>query len=220
MHRNEAVWLFDRLRRVDADLLSPVLNLGSSTREYREVEQPWIHDELIGPLSRRGVRFLHADLKDDDGVDVSGDVFDDAHFDLLKALGAKTVLCCNMLEHVLDPGGLARRCQALVPAGGRIAVTVPRSYPHHRDPIDTLFRPTPEDVTALFDDVEVIEGAVITTGSYRDQICARPWIVFRHVFRAPFPFLGFERWKRSMRKLYWVSHPYLQTCVLLRKRGA
>ena len=60
------------------------------------------------------------------------------------------LLCCNVLEHVRDPGEFARRCAMLVRPGGVIVVTVPRSYPHHADPIDTLYRPTPEEAAALF----------------------------------------------------------------------
>ena len=62
----------------------------------------------------------------------------------------RALLCCNVLEHVRDPGEFARRCGTLVMSGGVLAVTVPRSYPHHSDPIDTLYRPTPEEAAALF----------------------------------------------------------------------
>jgi hypothetical protein len=34
--------------------VSPLLNLGSSTRAFREVAKPHIHDELFGPLKRPG----------------------------------------------------------------------------------------------------------------------------------------------------------------------
>ena len=217
MHENEAAWIYDKLRRIDPDVLSPILDIGSSTREYREIIQPWIQGVLIGPLQNRGIRVIHSDAKEGAGIDITADIFDDADLERLKALGAKAVLCCNMMEHVLDPEDLARRCLALVPSGGYIVMTVPHSYPHHRDPIDTMFRPTPDEVISLFEDIEVVEQQIIATGSYRDHIRERPWIIFRHIFRFPFPFISFERWKRSMKKLYWLSNPYLQSCVIMRK---
>ena len=37
---------------------------------------------------------------------------------------------------------MAHHCLDLLPIGGLIFVTVPLSYPYHRDPIDTMFRPS------------------------------------------------------------------------------
>jgi hypothetical protein len=37
---------------------------------------------------------------------------------------------------------VAHHCLDLLSIGGLIFVTVPLSYPYHRDPIDTMFRPT------------------------------------------------------------------------------
>lgn len=164
VHRNEALWVYDKLLGVDRDSLSPMLNIGSSTREYRESIQPWTHEVLIGPLQRRGVDVIHSDMREVEGIDVRADVLDDADMERLTALGAKSVPCCNMLEHVRDPMDLARRCPALVPDGGYMVVTVPHSDPHHRNPIDTMFRPKPDEIIALFGNVEVIEKEIITVG--------------------------------------------------------
>ena len=217
MHRNEAAWLAERLGKFDADTLSPVLDLGSSTREYREVRQPWIEERLFGPLRRRSVRVVHVDRREGEGIDIAADVLDDKDFNRLKALGARAVLCCNMMEHVPSAAELAGRCLELIPEGGHVFATVPLSYPRHNDPIDTLFRPTPDEVAALFDGAAVVERQVVVVGSYREQVAARPWILFRHVLRFPFPFVDFGKWKRSMTKLRWLWSPYLQSCVVLRK---
>jgi hypothetical protein len=61
----------------------------------------------------------------------------------------------------------------------------------------------------------MIRGEIIDVGeSYRGQVRRRPWILFRHIFRFPFPFIGFEGWKRSMRKLYWLFNNYRITGAL------
>ena len=31
------------------------------------------------------------------------------------------------------------------------------------------------------------------------------------ILRFPFPFIGFEGWKHSMQKLYWLAHNYRYT---------
>ena len=82
MRTEEAAWIGDRLRALD---LKPhaaargdsfvVLNLGSGSRRFREVSKPYIDAGIFYPLRRRGATVVHADLKQEDGVDVSGDLF-------------------------------------------------------------------------------------------------------------------------------------------------
>jgi SAM-dependent methyltransferase len=221
MFRQEAEWIETNLKRVEAEALSPLLDIGSSTQEFRTVQKPHIHNQLFAPLTSRGIRVIYADLKAGEGIDVTADLLSDEGFADMQALGLKTILCCNVLEHVTNPAEFVRRCYRLLPAGGRLVVTVPRSYPYHRDPIDTGFRPDPRDIIALFDgpvDVEVAE--IIDTGSYRDNLRARPWIITRQILRLPFPFLGWTKWKRSMKKFYWMVRPYRQSCIIVRKPPA
>jgi hypothetical protein len=219
MFAREAAWIAAALAHLDAGELSPLLNVGASTHQFRTQDQPWIQEQLIAPLEARGVRFIHLDLKAAEGVDVAADIMSEEGFETARQLGARALLLCNILEHVLDPGALCRKAMALVGPGGLVVVTVPRSYPYHRDPIDTLFRPTPEEVAALFPGSTIEKAEILPCGSYRDNVRARPWILLRPVLRFPFPFLGWDKWKRSMGKLYWLFHPYLTTCVVLRAPG-
>lgn len=217
MFQREAEWIARALARFPAEGLTPLLNLGSSDRKFRTVTQPWIERVLFAPLAAQGVPMVHCDLKTGEGVDVSGDIFDDRVFETLRGYAFRCVLTCNILEHVVDPARFARRCEELVAIGGILVVTVPLSYPYHRDPIDTMFRPTPEEVIALFTRSRLVEAAVIEPGSYRDDVRRRPWIILRQIARAPFPFLGFDRWKRSMKKIYWLFNNYRITCVVLQR---
>ncbi|MCE9522590.1 MAG: hypothetical protein K8S25_09190 [Alphaproteobacteria bacterium] len=217
MHKAETDWIVSRLADIDPARLSPMLNVGSSTLEFRTQKQPWIENNLIKPLEARGIRIVHADLKAGPGVDVTADLTTEAGFKTLAAVGARSIMVCNVLEHVLDPRAFANRCLDLVGPEGFAIVTVPRSYPYHRDPIDTMFRPLPDEVAALFERTRTVAGDVIDAGSYRDHVRARPWILSRHIFRAPFPFINWAKWKRSMGKLYWLVYPYQMTCVLLQK---
>ena len=124
-------------------------------------------------------------------------------------------MCCNLLEHVTQPERLARHCLDILPCGGLAFVTVPFSYPYHRDPIDTLYRPDPAELSELFVGADLLSGAIIGAGmSYRDEIRRRPWLLLRHVARLPAPFVSLERWKRSMVKLYWLFHEYRITCAV------
>lgn len=213
----EAAWLQHEMARFAPAELSPLVHLGSSDASFRKATQPWIHQRIEQPLIDAGVRLITLDLKVGDGIDIAGDIFDDAVMARLRALAPRAILCANILEHVANPRALASRCLDLLPPAGLLFVTVPRSYPHHADPIDTLFRPTPAEVHSLFPGTNLITSAVIEPGSYRDDVARRPWILLRFV-RLLAPFLSLPRWKRTAAKLYWLVHPYQVTCVVLRKR--
>ena len=227
MFEPEARWIGDRLAGYPPALLSPLLNVGSGTRGFRETVQPWIDRDLLAPLAARGIEIVHLDARPGndagdgpgDGIDIRADLLRDTDFDRLA--GARqyaALLCCNVLEHVRDPGEFARRCTMLVRPGGIIGVTVPRSYPHHADPIDTLYRPTPDEAAALFPHSTLVAAEIIDVGlSYRDEIRRRPWLLLRHLLRLPVPFLGLAKWRNSMAKPYWIFHNYQVSAVVLRR---
>jgi hypothetical protein len=154
---------------------------------------------VFAPIEARGVRVVHADMKAADGVDISGDFFADEVLQKLKMLRPKAVICSNMFEHVVDRDALASRLLALLPKDGLFFVTVPSSYPEHHDPIDTLYRPTPAELASQFPGQQMVH------------------LVTRHVVRFFVPFLGWHKWKRSMRKLYWLAHPYKVAAIVGRK---
>jgi hypothetical protein len=215
MFESEAVWLDRLLRERKPAEISPLLNLGSSTRNFRENERPWCERRLFAPLRERGVQTLHVDFREGDGIDIRADLLDANDLPRLKALGAKAILCCNMLEHVRNPETLAKHCLEIVGPGGLIYVTVPFSYPYHRDPIDTMYRPAPDRLAELFRPARMLTGEIVDAGeSYRGQVAKRPWILMRHILRFPFPFIAFDGWKRSMRKLYWLFNNYRFTAAV------
>jgi SAM-dependent methyltransferase len=229
MFEREARWIGERLAAYPMGQLSPLLNVGSGTRGFRESVQPWIERDLFAPLGARGVEIVHLDARPGDGprdglgdgIDIRADLLRDGNF--ARVAGNRryaALLCCNVLEHLRDPGEFARRCAMLVRPGGIIVVTVPRSYPHHADPIDTLYRPTPEEAAALFPQTALVAAEIIDVGlSYRDEIKRRPWLLLRPLLRLPVPFLGLAKWRNSMVKPYWLFHNYRVSAAVLRRDG-
>ena len=217
MFRAEAEWLGELLRQYSREDLSPLLNIGSSTRAFREQEQPWTERCVFAPLANRGVRVLHLDSREGEGIEIRADILSRADLPGIKALTARSVLCCNILEHVRNPAALAQTCVEIVGSSGLIFVTVPFSYPHHRDPIDTMYRPSPDQLAVLFRPAVMLSGEILDTGeSWWNDVRKRPWILLRPILRLPFPFIGFAGWKRSMRRLYWLWHPYRVTAAVFR----
>lgn len=220
MFEAEARWLGERLDAFEPAELSPLLNIGSSTREFREQVQPATITHLFRPLHQRGVEVVHLDRRDGNGIDIRADLLDDRDFARLRPEFYGAVLCCNVLEHVADAAEFARRCLALVRPGGFLVATVPFSYPRHGDPIDTLLRPNPQQLARLFPGAEIVASEIIDVGeSYRDAVRERPWILLRHVARFPFPFLDRDKWRASMTKPYWLFHNYRVTAAILRRAG-
>jgi hypothetical protein len=218
MFEAEARWLRCALDAFAPARLSPLLNLGSSSTEIREVVQPWIDNQVFRPLRVRGVRVVHVDMRELPGVDVHADLTNPDDVLRLGALRPGALLCCNLLEHVIEPDRLAYHCLDLLATGGLVFVTVPFSYPYHRDPIDTMYRPSPAELGDLFTGARLLDGTILGTGvSYRNALSERPWLLLRHVWRFPVPFLDFDKWKRSMARLYWLTAEYRITCAVFEK---
>jgi SAM-dependent methyltransferase len=196
MFRKEAQWLADCLQAIDDP--SPVLNIGSSSAGFREKVQPWIDQILFAPLRERGVRVIHNDIKEGRGIDSQANLLTDEGFAELKALKPRTILLCNLLEHVHDPKGMVQRAFQLLEPGGRLIVSVPRSYPHHRDPFDTMFRPTPQEVAALEPDARLVQAEILPTEYH-----------WHEVFRNPR--------KLQRKRALWLFVPYKVTFAVLER---
>lgn len=133
----EAKWIETALQAFPADELSPILDIGSQTLAFRTKEKPYIQADLFAPLMARGISIIHSDLQEGEGIDISANLLEPDGYAAIKATAPRTIFCNNVLEHVLDPAEFASKCFSVLPPGGRLVITVPKSYPHHRDPIDT-----------------------------------------------------------------------------------
>lgn len=214
----DAKWLQEALASLsDADI-SPILNIGSSTKKFREIDQPHIHKYVFAPLEQRGIKIIHSDLKQAEGVDIAADIFDETALKTLQECKPRAIICTHMFEHIIDRERLQKILMSLLPKNGIFFITVPHSYHHHADPIDTMYRPSPDELAALFNGQEIIKKQVLIGGNYWEKIRQRPVTLFcRHFFRFFAPFLGIKQWQRSMRKLYWLFHPYKVSAVMGRK---
>ena len=217
MRTQEAAWIGERLRSLGNARV--VLNLGSGTRRFRVVSKPYIDRQIFDPMVRAGARVVHADLKAGEGIDISGDLFEPAVQARLRELRPDAILACNIMEHL--PRDLRRRfpgiLDSVLSAGGVLVITVPYSYPYHADPIDTLYRPSPQDLAACFPGYEVLESRTIESESYGDEFVAGgPWRMARKLVRLLVPFPP-KRWFSHAHRMLWMFRPYVLSAVLLRK---
>lgn len=198
MFKQEAAWIAARIAAMETADVGTIANVGSSTEEFRTRRQPWVDAELFAPLRARKIPVVHVDLKKEDGVDLVADILSDEGFAAVKAHKPRTVLLCNILEHVHEPDRMTRRAFDLVEPGGRLIVSVPRSYPHHRDPFDTMYRPTPHQVASLVPEAKMTEGEILPTEYHWHDIWRNPK-------------------KLQRKRALWLFVKYKVTMVVLQK---
>jgi 2-polyprenyl-3-methyl-5-hydroxy-6-metoxy-1,4-benzoquinol methylase len=127
--------------------------------------QPWIDAYLFAPARLRRRTVYHADMQAADGVDFVGDITDESFVARMKAQSFRSVLCCNLLEHVEDRVRVARVLTDLVRPEGHLILSVPNVFPYHPDPIDTMYRPDPEELASLFPGMLVTQSAIVGAGT-------------------------------------------------------
>lgn len=188
MFIDESVWLEQVLARLKLARGARVLDIGSSTLEFRTVVQPHIDRHVFAPLRAQGVEVSHLDARAEPGVDIVADIA------TLGGVGSDydVAICTSLLEHVVDRRDTSRNICRVVKPGGVLILTVPLRYPIHLDPIDTGFRPTPAELRELVPWRDVLESRSLTIrqpGHYRGKRWLRrylaPWQISCLVARKP-----------------------------------
>jgi hypothetical protein len=205
------------LERLDPRSLYPMCNLGSSTLDFRTVEQPYVDAELFASARALGHEVVHVDMKAAPGVDLVGDFSDRTFVAQLRRKTFKSVMCCNLLEHVFDRQKLADIVMSLIEPGGYIIGSVPNDFPYHEDPIDTMFRPDIGDVVKLFPGTQITGAKIVRASSYGYDMKRSRRDAFWVGVRACVPIYRPKRWAASVRKILRLWRGYRVTCVVLRR---
>lgn len=213
----EARWFAEQLARLNPNLIFPMCNVGSSTGAFRTVEQPWIDGLIFDPLVQRGGAVRHLDIKQADGVDIVGDFEDLIFLQRLKTMEFKSVFCSNLLEHVAQRQEICRTMLSIVPSGGWLFLSVPYQYPYHPDPVDTGFRPTPEELAALFPGTRMVECAIVGGDTILQRRRGSPAALAFTLLRILFPFYKPVSWWRNRGYIPWWFRQLKASCVVLQK---
>jgi hypothetical protein len=214
----EARWLNRHLSRLHQDDLYPMCNLGSSTEHYRRLEQPYIDKYLFAPARLKNLEVIHVDAKDAPGVDVVADLTDPTLPERLAKLRVRSVMCCNLLEHVSDRLVFRDVVLSILKPGGYLIATVPYRFPYHEDPIDTMYRPTVAEVAALFPGTSIHKAAIVRASRFVYEMQSNYRALCRLIARSAVPFHRPQSWWANVRRLGEVMAGYRVTCVILRKQ--
>ena len=213
----EARWLNRQLSKLDPSDLYPMCNVGSSTEQFRCVTQPYIDKYLFEPARLSKLKVIHVDMKAAAGVDLVGDLTDPKFLEHLGGLNIRSVMCCNLLEHVEDRGLIRNALLSMVKPGGYIIATVPYRFPYHEDPIDTMYRPTTDELAASFPGASVHKAAVVCASRFVYEMHSDYRALFWMIARAAVPFYRPHRWWPAFGRFIEVVRGYKVTCVILRK---
>jgi hypothetical protein len=217
MLKDEARWISDFIKTCDTASLFPMLNIGSSTENFRRNKQPWIDDLIFAPLRDKNFKVFHLDIKRDVGVDIVGDINDNTVYEELIKINFKSLLCCNVLEHILQRDNFCKRMEALIKNGSYIILTCPYKYPYHPDPIDTCYRPSPEQLAYQFRYCVPVSSEILDCGTYFDRLIEEPLLIFKIFLRLIFGFPKPKQWFELMRFQLWMFRRFRVSCIVLKK---
>jgi SAM-dependent methyltransferase len=216
MLQEEALWLKKELSTFNNNSLNKMLNVGSSTLHFRTVVQSFIDEDIFKPLRKRHIEIINLDLKEDKGVDINGDLLDEAFQDILKTYKFQSVICSNLLEHVPNPQAFGKAIVKIVEKDAKIIVTVPYKYPYHKDPIDTLFRPTVEELASIFPGTRILRSAYVRSDASMIKSMIKNW---RFGVLSTLRLMQFYKkdWREYFSYFPNILRKYEVTCVILEK---
>ena len=221
MRVEEAVWIKNAISGI-VTAESLCINLGSSDEVFYKEVQPHIFENIIGYIRNElGATILNCDAKSAKGVDMAGDFTSPQFLDEVFSKGPSLILINNLFEH-MKPNVLSRFVTYLDKAsesGAKILITVPFSYPIHFDPIDTYFRPSPDELAELFPGWRVLKQDVICSQNYAEEFRRLSWKqVLYLAARLGLPFIRPKGWIARLHRFFWWHRRFEISGILLEKR--
>src|SRR6185437_2959646 len=119
--------------------------------------------------------------------------------------------------HLAERAVICAKLETLIPVGGYLVLTVPNRFPYHPDPIDTMFRPDPEELKSLFPHCRLVKGAVIDCGTGWDYVDRNPMVLVAKVTRRLSGMKEHGGVKGSTSFFPWLFRRFRQTCALLQR---
>ncbi len=218
MFEIEANWVGNALLKIIQEGRQiECLNLGSSTKKFREHEQPFIYEHILRRLEG-GHSITHCDMKDGEGVDLVGDLADPIFFENLIQLKFDLILCNNLLMHMENPGLVYSLIQNCLRPGGHLILTTPTLYPYCGDPIDSKYRPSPGEIIRNLPALKPIKSAtLVIENCHAAELLKDTRSLVSLMVNLLLPVRGFKRWRRTASDLLYIFENYRIACVLMVK---
>ena len=142
-----------------------VINLGSSSLDFINYNQPYIKDLVLDPLLKR-FQVTNVDIKSDPNVQLVANFLTEAGQTLIRDKSAKVFLVSNLLEHIPNAIEGIEKIKTLMEPKTYLILTGPKSFPYHPDPIDNMFRPSIAEIRGYFEkEFEIVKLDLIRNGT-------------------------------------------------------
>ena len=219
----ESIWIGEKIAEIAIQNSYPILNVGSSTKEYRTKKQGFIQKNIFDLIPDESRNVIHLDMKAAEGVDLVGNLYDPIFLEEIKKFKVKCILFNNVLMY-LNRKQRIEICQILkniLEKDGYLIVTNSHVFPPAPDPVESYYRHSPKDLYVdLFNDFTIVDSTIVETNySFDKQLKARPKLIPIKIARFLIQFYKFEEWKFMLNyNLNNYSSNYSSSCLLLQKK--
>jgi hypothetical protein len=192
-----------------------VINLGSGNIEQLEKAKPWVSKNVFDPLKKTQAQVLHVDAENFPGVDIVQDLSLPNSLSFSDHLnGSKLFILASVLEHIPRKAHreFLKKIYAKMSSSDGLIITVPNDYPYHADPIDNMYRPSPDDLKKLLP-LKWLAAEIIITGSYREEFLNMGLLKkIRKLLKPLWIFQKPAKWLENHR-LFYLFKKYQMTVV-------
>jgi len=222
MLNEESLWIGKKIKTITETKSFPILNIGSSTKEYRTVKQSFIQKNIFDLIPDETRNVVHLDMKAAEGVDLVGNLHDQAFLEEIKQYKVKTILLNNVLMYLEDKErqALCHSLDEILEKNGYIIVTNSHVFPPAHDPVESYYRASPENIhQELFPNYKLLDTEITSTYyTYAKYLKANPKVLPVKIARFFLPFYKYKEWKFMLN--YYINNlnkNYSASCIFLQK---
>jgi hypothetical protein len=187
-----------------------IINLGSGNVEQLKKTKPWVSKNVFDLFKKQKAKILHVDAENFPGVDIVQDLSQPNSLVFCDSLkGSKLFILANVLEHIPKKAHaeFLTKIYSKMKSKDGLIITVPYDYPYHADPIDTMYRPSPNELKKLLP-LTWLKGEIVIAGSYKDEFRRMNILKkFRKLLKPLWIFQKPSKWLENHR-LFYLFKPY------------
>ena len=220
----ESIWIAEKIKEILPEEPFPVLKIGSSTLVYRTKKQPFIQNNIFNLFSDEKKQVIHLDMKEDEGIDLVGDLSDENFRRLVKNLKPKLILCNNILMYLNKNTRkeLSKILFEILDENGYLIITNSLVFPPAPETVEAYYRENPEKMyKSLFANFYLIDQNIAKTEySFYKFLKSKPKLILIKLLRFFMPWYKSKEWWFMMKYyLSGIKKNYSATCLLLKKEN-
>lgn len=218
----ESIWISKKIKEILPENPFPVLNIGSSTLRYRTVTQSFIQKNIFSLFDDEKKQVIHLDMKEDEGIDMVGDLYDEQFRNMIKNLKPKLILCNNILMYLNEKTRkeLSHILDEILDTNGYLIITNSHVFPPAHDPVESYYRASPKKMhSELFDSFMIIDAQIVQTYfSFYNYLKLNPKVIPVKIIRLLLPFYKSKDWWFMVKYyLFFLKKNYSASCLFLKK---